>query len=353
MATRYKHYLLRQYSDKDLQHGGIGYTHLENILLRNGFKQVKLPFHTRKSLYGKFRRFLAIWQVAMRYDKRSIVFFQHPVYARMNRMLINLLRLRSAKLVCIISDIDGLKSSNLNLLAREQKWFRRFRYFIVHNENMKSWLLSFHPEAQCTLLNCFDFSVAFAKKERTRTNNIAFAGNLAKSGFIKHLHTIANGSSSLSFQIYGPGLPDSFQESSRVRYLGTHAPDKLPALLEGSFGLIWDGESVHRPEGSFGDYMHFISHHKLSLYIVAGLPVIVYSDAGSARFVEQNEIGIVVDDLAHLEAKIRTVTESAYQRMVQNMVVLARKITMGDNIVAASMQIISMIEQNAGKKISS
>ena len=51
---------------------------------------------------------------------------------------------------------------------------------------------------------------------------------------------------------------------------------------KGSFGLIWEGDSIEKPSGSLGRYIQYISHHKLSLYILAKLPIIVAASAATA-----------------------------------------------------------------------
>ena len=56
---------------------------------------------------------------------------------------------------------------------------------------------------------------------------------------------------------------------------GSFLPDELPSALEGSFGLVWDGDSSKTCSGVFGEYLRYNNSHKASLYLASGFPIIV------------------------------------------------------------------------------
>jgi len=111
--------------------------------------------------------------------------------------------------------------------------------------------------------------------------------------------------------------------------LGVIDPYQLPIQLQGSYGLVWDGNSAFGMEGSLGNYMKYVSHHKLSLYILAGLPIIISQTAGAARLVEQYQVGFCVKSLEEVKMKINSITAGQYQQMMDNMKSLAKKIANG------------------------
>ena len=148
---------------------------------------------------------------------------------------------------------------------------------------------------------------------------------------------------SLHFYLYGPGCTELMRAQKNATWLGIEKPYDLPAKLQGSFGLLWDGDSIDEPGGSLGDYMQYISHHKLSLYILSGLPLIVPAIAGSAGLVEKYKIGIAVKSLYEIENKIKDMTDDEYQQMKKNMQPLAAKISTGSCIKEALQKLMSEI----------
>ena len=69
--------------------------------------------------------------------------------------------------------------------------------------------------------------------------------------------------------------------------------------------------------------------HKLSLYIAAGLPVIVWQQAAIAEFVTTHKIGIVVESLKEISDKIQSLPESEYNEMTRAVNVLQKQVVSG------------------------
>jgi hypothetical protein len=132
-------------------------------------------------------------------------------------------------------------------------------------------------------------------------------------------------------------------QSANVAYKGVHPAYSLPSVIEGSFGLIWDGDGIDTPSGNLGDYMFYINHHKLSLYIVCNLPVIIHESTGSADFVKRFNIGLTVRSLFEVEDKLQRLSEKDYGTMVQNMQQLAKDITSGNFLQNALGELLPVI----------
>lgn len=60
---------------------------------------------------------------------------------------------------------------------------------------------------------------------------------------------------------------------------------------------MWDGDGINGCSGNTGEYLRYNNPHKLSLYMVSGLPVVIWSKAAEAEFVINNKVGVVVDDI--------------------------------------------------------
>lgn len=324
-----KKYFIQQYRQEVYQHGGIGYVDAEQVLLDMGYKPVLLPHQTGFSFIAKINRLLYVLKTLLRIKKGSTVVFLFPVYAKMNRLLLRLLSGRKLRIVCFITDINGLKDGDYELLQKEIEFFRRFNYFIVHNDKMLEWLKKQVPGAVGSAIDFFDFLALPVTRLNAFSYDIAFAGNLEKSKFLEKLHLLETLSPLLKFLLYGPGSTPAMIGQGNVKWLGVEDPHSLPIKLKGAFGLLWDGDSIDKPRGSLGDYMQYISHHKLSLYIISGLPVIVPATAASAPLVEKYKIGFVINSLDEIEEKISSLPQQDYLQMIDNMVELAKKISEG------------------------
>src|SRR2546421_3069182 len=276
-------YFIREYAEDYFFHGGIGMVDAEKILIREGFKTIRLPFHFSFSLRAKVARLVFCLKTFISLPDHAVVVFLFPLHARLAKWLIKMLsHKKNTRIICFIGDIDGLKDRNKVLLQEEAKELRRFRFFILHNQGMLNWLKQVVPNFKWEMIEFFDFLTSPAKKERRKDKTIVFAGNLAKSKFLAQLQTV-----DLLFNLYGPGITRQILEQPNIEYKGIFDPYTMPEMITGSFGLVWDGESAEGIQGSLGDYMQYISHHKLSLYILAGLPVITSCSAGSSELVDK------------------------------------------------------------------
>ena len=322
------YWYIEEYEDLRVNHGGIAHRDIETILKERRFQKISLPFRASFSLFAKWMRVRSTIANILAIPTGSMVVYQFPLYARLNRVFVDLLlRTKKAELICCILDINGLKSGNSDMLEKEIQILKKHRLFIVHNRNMEGWLREFVPDAQIATLDFFDFLTAPATIKRELSNEICFAGNLAKSLFLEELKVLPE----LKFHLYGPGFNEEMA-AKYVKYHGEFDPYLLPQKIEGSFGLVWDGDSIDGAEGPLGDYMQYISHHKVSLYILSGMPMLVYAKAGTASLVKQHGIGITVNSLKEIPGIITRTTAAEYQQMIDNMKILAKEISTGKKL---------------------
>ena len=323
-------YFVEEHSGRQVYHGGIGNIDAEKIFLQKGFIPLKFPSHYDFSVIAKFRRIFYLIKTAWSLPSHSFVFFQFPLYARMDKWLVRMLGFRkSVRIVCFLTDIDGIKDGDSKLLCREIKQLRRYPYFVVHNEIMKQWLLSQIAPAAIAVIDFFDFLSTPAGIQREKSFEIAFAGNLEKSKFLLLLEQLKKNAPGLIFNVYGQYPSAQLLQQSNINYKGFQLPYQLPAVLEGAFGLVWDGDAIDCPAGNLGDYMKYISPHKLSLYIMSGMPLIVCSSAAAAVLVSKYKIGIAVKSLFELQTAINAVSEEHYRQMAENTKKIASDLSSG------------------------
>ena len=243
---------------------------------------------------------------------------QFPTYSNslvrwtMNRVL------KQNRTLIVVHDVDALRDFST---ANSIDQINSATLAIVHNSKMKSELESLGVQIPMIELDLFDYLLdKIPKIERHKSSEIVFAGNLGKSKFLKQ-------NLELNFQLYGIGWDKKFNES--YNYYGSFPPDEIPFKLKGSFGLIWDGDSIETCAGSFGKYLRFNNPHKFSLYIASGLPTITWRHAAIADFILRNEIGFVVDSLHEIPRVIENISDDRYSRFLKNLEELQLKVTHG------------------------
>jgi len=137
-----------------------------------------------------------------------------------------------------------------------------------------------------------------------------------------------------AYNLYGVGFDES-RKLSNATYFGSFLPDELPSALEGSFGLVWDGDSSKTCSGVFGEYLKYNNSHKASLYLASGFPIIVWGQSALANFVLEKECGISVESLLDLEEVLDNLSQEEYQDLIKNAKSVGQKIREGSYLLSA------------------
>ena len=199
---------------------------------------------------------------------------------------------------------------------------------ISHNKKMTEALVKLGVKRENIInLNIFDYIDHENKKAKVSIDkNIIIAGNLIleKSKYLKDLKKLKD----VKFNLYGINFDESCR-GDNIDYKGAFKPDELVKNLEGSFGLVWDGDSIKTCSGLYGNYLKFNNPHKLSLYLSSGLPVIVWRKSALAQYVDQNNLGIVVNSLEELNSELKKVTPKKYAAMLENVHIIQKNLKAG------------------------
>ena len=179
-------------------------------------------------------------------------------------------------------------------------------------------------------LEIFDYLVDILDVKNRKNDNleVTIAGNLSpiKSGYIYKLIQTVTG---ININLYGPYFSSTDKINKNIIYKGSVEPDKLPFEIQGDFGLIWDGDEIITCSGITGNYLRYNNPHKTSLFLVAGMPIIVWEHSAMRDFVENNGVGIVIDDLNSLEEKLLGVSDEEYISMKRNVKIISNKLREG------------------------
>lgn len=104
-------------------------------------------------------------------------------------------------------------------------------------------------------------------------------------------------------------------QGKNVIFLGWFNNDNLlvnALRRSGGFGLLWSEDS------SWREYMKLNANYKLSVYLAAGIPVIVPDDIAEKDTIIHKNLGIVVNSLDEAVERVRCMKEEEYNSMAEN-----------------------------------
>ena len=182
------------------------------------------------------------------------------------------------------------------------------------------------------LIPDFDEKFDPEKIQKEKPTIIAGTLRLHKARYVYDLPENVN------FNLYGVGYEGKSKEN--IKYFGSFMPDDLPFAMEGSFGLVWDGESADTCSGIYGEYLKINNPHKTSLYLASGIPVVIWKKAALADFVIKNKCGIVVNNLSEIDEVKAKISEADYIEMKKNVLKISRKLRSGYYLLKATEKIM-------------
>ena len=107
---------------------------------------------------------------------------------------------------------------------------------------------------------------------------------------------------------------------------------KVQQQVQGSWGLVWDGDSVDTCSTAMGEYLRYNSPHKISLFIAAHIPIIIWDQAAKAEYVKEKGLGICVSSLRDVKKSIENVSDEEYAQMIRNLEKEAELVRNGDQL---------------------
>lgn len=308
-----------------------GYKHIP--LFRNGASKLLIPFQLLKGIAFTF----------FHAQKNDTVFVQYPYYPYfINLLIFSLLsigrKLKGFKTTVLIHDVINLRTNDIGIaqnaaLKKELQFLcGHFDKILCHNRKMEEVFCRICGKTdKLVILGPFDYiyhdepvPCDFNDKDL----QIVIAGNLSKNkcGYLYKLPQMEN----ISFNLYGIGYTGTDNKS--LHYKGAFPPDELIQHLEGNFGLVWDGNETNTCSGATGNYLRYNNPHKFSLYIAAGLPLIVWKESALAEYVIEKGIGICVNRIEDLLNELAALTKAQYERMRQNLQQIRSKIINGEEL---------------------
>ena len=328
------------------------------ICEKNGFHKVAMPGYPLKKgkLYGKMWLLtVGLWSwisLGRKVPKGSFVLFQHPESGkRMVLKFVEYYRKKGIQFIVLIHDLESLRGGMKGIATVNKKTtylgdnelLKQFNAVICHNDHMKQYMISqgFDPD-HLVSLQIFDYlsNVERVQPAKCEKPTICIAGNLAKvkAGYIHKLFEGGH-NQNLTVNLYGTRYEPEGNTENLI-YHGAFPPEDLASHLEGDFGLVWDGTEISSCAGNTGEYLRYNNPHKASMYLSAGMPVIVWSEAAIADFVLKNKVGIAVENLESLDQIIGGMDEKTYKEMANNAGMVAKQLRNGYYTINAIQEAI-------------
>lgn len=274
--------------------------------------------------------------------KNDYIFIQYPLVT-FNKIA-NII-LKTKKVILLVHDLNELRFGKTKT-TEEKNVINNASIIISHNAKMTEYLKTHGVEEDKIFdLNLFDYLSDNDNEidHAEDSNCICFAGNLEKSNFI---YSLSENIIELGINVYGINF-NKDKSDKRINYMGSFDPEIISSVIKGKYGLIWDGEQTTTCSGCMGNYMRYNNPHKLSMYIAAGMPVIVWVQSAVSQFVEKYNIGFSVESLDDIPDIIKYITEKNYQMYRKNVLKIREKIIRGDFLNQALNNVESYIN---GKK---
>lgn len=310
---------------------------IDAILLEKGFKPIRIEMdQNERSRAGALKRAAIHRDIAVRWKKElkalqkdDTLLIQFPVSSHSVLLAGQVLRCqkKGVRIILLIHDLELFRhmkrgdvspAAKVRIRLEERSLLENADCMIAHNRSMKKRLvrMGFRPE-KIRVLGIFDYLIPdFAEKISDRKAPakdlpvcVAGAFRPNKSGYIYDLPD------NVAFNLYGIGYEDRGLDN--ISYHGSFPPDDLPFAMEGSFGLVWDGDSADTCAGTYGEYMRINNPHKTSLYLAAGFPVIIWEESALAGYIRDNGCGLTIASLSELREVLDGVTEEDYEAMAE------------------------------------
>lgn len=310
------------------------------IAVKNGYKHINL-YESGKSKVKTIPQLLFnVMKMIATAKEGDTILVQYPYYPSVvNKFLFsNLLNVRKFKkysLTVLIHDVVFLRKLDVDKcdlkaeINSEFQYMKHFDHIICHNPKMHE-LLSLLDDAEAKIDELGPFYYLYDKEKNitySEKPHVIIAGNLSRDKTLYVYHLSETG---VCFNLFGIGYEN--ESDNQIKYFGKFSPEELINYLEGNYGLVWDGDKIETCSGSFGNYLRFNNPHKFSLYIAAGIPLIVWKRSALAEYVEKNGIGVCVNSLLELKETLSRISKSDYITMTENVKRVRKDIVSGKNL---------------------
>lgn len=286
---------------------------------------------------------IARYVCSVRKGDRIVLQYPHKKYFS---FICRIARWRGAKTITLIHDLGSFRRKRLTV-EKEIRRLMNTDYVIASNEVMRQWLIDHGFRKPTGSLGLFDYRSNSESKEKRNeegTVRIVYAGALSMR---KNAFMLEMAKSTLPYQLHvfgnRGGLPQ-MQDNPQVIFHGFLPADEFISNVDADFGLVWDGDSTESCTGNFGEYLRYNSPHKVSFYLRAGLPIIIWRQAAVAPIIEREDVGFCIDSIEQLQELLPSLKRERIETMRRNVRELSNRLKNGAFLKAAVESAISELQ---------
>lgn len=269
------------------------------------------------------------YMFSVRKGDRIVLQYPHKKYFS---FICHVARWRKAKTIALIHDLGSFRRKRLTT-DKEIKRLMNADFVIASNEVMQQWLKEHGYKNPTGALGLFDYRSATQHSSPTTHHpspRMVYAGALSmrKNAFMLQM---AKEELPYEFHVYGnrSGLPQ-IQDNPQITYHDFMPADEFIRGVDADFGLVWDGDSTDSCTGNFGEYLRFNSPHKVSFYLRAGLPIIIWREAAVAPIINKEGVGISIDSIDQLKDLLPRLKQEDIEKMRHNVQELSMRLKNGE-----------------------
>lgn len=266
-------------------------------------------------------------------EESSFLLIQGPIGTRLPKgLILQKKKEKNIHIIYVVHDVELLRKIGYDGIRDEE--FETINEIsdrlIVHNESMKKFYVDCGvKEEKLISLQVFDYLSTAGLAGKSFDKSVVIAGNLSleKSPYLRWVREL----DPIKVHLYGVNFSEEIaQNAGNIIYHGSVPSDIIPEKFSKGFGLVWDGDRIDTCSGNTGTYLRYNNPHKLSLYLSAGLPVIIWDGAAEKPFVMENQVGFAVHSLYEIEEKLNSLTEKEYFYFVKHAEHMAKKLKAGE-----------------------
>lgn len=303
----------------------------EDTIRELGAINLGLPRTIKDSkIIAFFLDLLGILRACLLLRMGDLLFLQYPIKKYFS-FLCHVARMKGAVTVALIHDIGSIRTHRLTP-QQEVKRLSNSDYIIASNAKMIEWLKEHGMKKPMVPLQLFDYHAPYFNLNRAKPcqqASVVYAGALhvKKNPF---LVTLSKELKNWHLTIYGnkAGL-HGWIDNPCIEHKGFVTSDEFIHTVNADFGLVWDGDSLNTCSGVFGDYLRWNSPHKVSFYLRAGLPIIIWKEAAVAPLIEKEGVGIAINSLQELDDILPHLSQEEYSKLRLNAQHIAEKLNQG------------------------
>lgn len=243
---------------------------------------------------------------------------------------------KQVKLILITLNIDYLRYDTADKAATVSA-LQQADVLITLSQAMNQQLLLDGVNVPMVVLDLHDYLSEGEILPATYMKKLIFAGSPYKATYMQGWQ------SHIPIDIFAreEAIDHIDQLHDSISYTGYLTPDKMPNLINYGFGLAFDVDS---DAGHFANYQTLNLSHKVSLFLAAGLPIIVNARAASAPILRAANAALVIDSIGDIEDIFYAMDDVQYHKLAHGSAQLGRLVRDGFFYTKAVRQAEQLID---------